>query len=252
MQQLAAAHVHLLSDGLAQRVAGHVGDGAGADLARFGVDQGQDCAMFGFVAWPMPGMILIGCWRLLWCMFLTDPADPRLVGHDGPGHGHEVVAFHGLADAVHHEPGRPGAKAVLALDLAGRDAILGRAHLKDHEHPLADGDLGPVERGVGQNRELLERTRRNATPGAGSWPRCGSCGMCRSTGGCSRPRQSAMGARRDAGRPAQFLKELVSVGLGLHPVRKRRNRHTHTSIIAGGCDHNSWSSGTSAQELARV
>jgi hypothetical protein len=38
---VAATHVHLLGDGLAQGVAGHVGHDAGANLASRCVDQGR-------------------------------------------------------------------------------------------------------------------------------------------------------------------------------------------------------------------
>src|SRR4051812_28596603 len=82
--------------------------------------------------------------------------DPRLVRHDrARQHPCEWLPPHRFTDAVEHEPRRLRGQAVLALDLAGGDAVLAGAHLKDHEQPRADRDLGAVEDGPGQYRELL-------------------------------------------------------------------------------------------------
>src|SRR6188472_1804897 len=56
---------------------------------------------------------------------------------------------------MQHEPSRLLGQVVLALDLASCNPVLGRAHLEDHEQPLADRDLGAVEDRARQSRELL-------------------------------------------------------------------------------------------------
>src|SRR5436190_19959395 len=72
--------------------------------------------------------------------------DPCLVGHHAPGtQSRQWLALHGLTDAMGHVPSRLGREVVLALDLAGGDAVLAGAHLEDHEAPRAHRDLGAVE-----------------------------------------------------------------------------------------------------------
>jgi hypothetical protein len=121
---------------------------------------------------------------------------------------------------------------ILALNLAGGDTVLGRAKLKDHEHPSAYRDLRAVHDRAGENRELLMASAAlpNAPLRHSPSPRLASDSVL-SVQEVVIVDAGAMRARRLTAAPAQFLKELVRIGFGRDSLGDGEDCQFHISIM---------------------
>src|SRR6266536_3508914 len=195
------------------------------------VDQRQHRRLVGGTAQP---------WQLARVIAVTvggRAANPRLIRDHGAGQqGRQWITAHGLADAMQHEPRGLGGQVVLALDLAGADAVLGGAHLEYHQQPRPDGDLGTLEDRPGQHRELLAAP--SALPHAALRLLAGTGLAGDAVQRADIPGavdQAAVRADR-AAVPPQLLQQQVSVRLDGDHCGQRRDREFllgHKTIVPG-------------------
>src|ERR1035437_4639720 len=130
-------HVHVLTDYISERSGVHPGNDGGASLEALRVDQSNNRRLVGASATTD----IVTLTRVMVSGVTTDV---DLVNDDVSVKQCSVIVAHGLTNTVKHVPRGAGAESVLALNLTSGNAVLGRAHLKYHHDPRANGNLGGV------------------------------------------------------------------------------------------------------------
>jgi len=210
---------------LAERLAADVCNDSGPNLARLAGDQGHNRRLVGYSGARLtrPVSVSIG----------GAPANPSFVRDNSASHaGQRLAGLHGLADAVEQVPRSLRGQVVLALDLSGRDTVLGGAQFEYDEDPSAERNLGPVHHRSGQDRELLaasaalpDSTLRHRTP------RRLAADAVLGIEEVVVIDAPTMRARWLTAAPAQLLKELVRIGLGRDSLGDGENVEFHNSIM---------------------